>query len=99
MSYKYIFDPTAADEYEEAFEWYEEKSVVAADNLILAVQKAFTAICEEPSRYRNTYKNFYELSLKSYPYNLIYIIDEVKKLITITSLYHHKRSPKRKFDK
>ena len=25
MAYQYIFDPIAADEYEDAFNWYEKK--------------------------------------------------------------------------
>ncbi len=45
MAYQYIFDPIAADEYEEAFKWYEQRNIVAADNLILAVQEAIIAIC------------------------------------------------------
>ena len=71
MPYQYVFDPVAADEYEEAFKWYEQKSVIAADNLILAVQDAITAICANPYRYRNTHKNLRELTLKKYHYNLI----------------------------
>lgn len=39
MVYQYTFDPIAASEYEEAFKWYEEKSIIAADNLIIAVRK------------------------------------------------------------
>ncbi len=37
MSYRYIYDPVAADEYGEAFDWYEERSSIVADGLILAV--------------------------------------------------------------
>ena len=99
MVYKYTFDPIAADEYEDAFKWYEQKNIVAADNLILALQDAITAICANPFIYRNTNKKLRELSLKKYPYNLIYFIDENKQLITIISLYHHKRNPKGKYDK
>lgn len=99
MAYQYIFDPIAATEYEDAFNWYEEKSTIAADNLIVAVQEAITVVCFNPYRYRNTHKNLRELSLKKYPYNLIYFIDEDKKLITVISLYHHKRNPKGKYDK
>ena len=99
MAYQYLFDPVAADEYEEAFNWYEQKSSIAADNLIIAVQDAPTAICVNPHRYRNVHKNLRELSLKRYPYNLIYFIDETNLLITVTSLYHHKRNPTGKYDK
>ena len=98
-AYQYIFDPLAANEYEEAFKWYEQRSLVAADNLIVAVQEAIIAICTDPYRYRNTYKKVRELNLKKYPYALIYFIDENKQLITIISLFHHKRNPKRKYRK
>ena len=45
MAYQYIFDPIAADEYEEAFKWYEQKSIVAADNLILTDTVILTKNC------------------------------------------------------
>ena len=83
MSYRHIFDPVAAKEYEDAFKWYEERSFFAADNLILAVENAISAICANPYRYRNTYKNLREITIKKYPFNLIYFVDEDKKLITV----------------
>jgi plasmid stabilization system protein ParE len=99
MAYKYTIDVIAADEYEEAFSWYEKKSPIAADNLIIAVQDAIVAACSDPYRYRNTHKNLRELTLKKYPYNLVYHIDDANKTIVITSLYHHKRYPEGKYDK
>lgn len=99
MSYAYFFDPAAAKEYEDAFEWYQERSEAAADILIIEVEETTRAICEDPYRYRETHKNLHEVSLKKYPYYLIYLIDEVKKVVTIISLYHHKRNPKNKYGK
>ncbi len=97
--YKYCFDPVAADEYENAFKWYKDRSEIAADNLLIAVEEAIQAICMDPHRYRNTYKNLRELSLRKYPYYLIYFVDEGEKLITITFLYHFKRNPVKKYKK
>ena len=77
MAYQYIFDPIAADEYEEAFKWYEQRSIVAADNLILTVQEAIIAIYTDPHGYRNTYKKLRELNLKKYPYTLIYLLMKI----------------------
>ena len=57
MAYKYTFDPIAANEYEDAFKWYEQKSVIAADNLIVAVQDAITAVCTNPYRYHNLHNS------------------------------------------
>ena len=99
MSYRHIFDPVAAKEYEDAFKWYEERSFFAADNFILSVENAISAICANPCRYRNTYKNLREITIKKYPFNLIYFVDEDKKSITILSLFHHRRNPKNKYKK
>ena len=62
MSYAYLFDPVAAQEYEDAFEWYGERDEVAADNLIIDVEETIKAVCEDPYRYRKTHKNLHEVS-------------------------------------
>lgn len=99
MAYSYLFDPTAANEYEKAFKWYEKRSILAADNFIIRVQEGITAICSDPHRYRNSYKNFRELSLKKYPFLIIYYVDDVKKAIVIVSIFHQKRHPSKKYNK
>ena len=97
MGYSYLFDPLAAEEYERAFSWYEKKSYLAADNFIIRVQEAITAICDDPYRYRNGYKNLRELALKKYPYHIIYHIDEDHSTVVIVSIFHMKRNPKKKY--
>ncbi|MEO6870019.1 MAG: type II toxin-antitoxin system RelE/ParE family toxin [Ginsengibacter sp.] len=89
MAWHYTFKPEAAIEYEDAFKWYEVKSKIAADNLIIAVQDAILAVCANPFRYQNAYKDLRELSHKKYPFTLIYFIDEKDKLIVI-SIFHQK---------
>lgn len=81
----------------EAFLRYEERSTIAADGFNEAIQNAIIAICTSPNRFRNTYKNFREISLKKYPYNLIYYVNEGNELVVIISIYHHKRNPEGKY--
>lgn len=99
MLYTYIFEPRALTEYKEAVVWYKERSEPAAANLITAVKSRIEAICNDPLRYRNAYKIFRETSLKKYPYYIVYFVDEITKTVIITSLYHHKRNPKKKYRK
>lgn len=47
MSYTYVFEPRAAEEYESAFLWYEARSTIAADNFIIAIQEAITQLCKK----------------------------------------------------
>jgi plasmid stabilization system protein ParE len=99
MKFKYRFDPVAANEYEAAYSWYFERSKKAAENFIIAVDIAIEGVCADPYRYRKTYRELREITLKKYPFYLIYLVDERKKIIIITSLYHNKRNPDKKYTK
>ena len=97
MSYRYIYEPAALAEYKEAISWYLERSKNAADNFVKEVKERIIMICDDPLRYRSTYKNLRETSLKKYPYSIVYFVDEKKQLVIVSSVYHHKRNPRRKY--
>jgi plasmid stabilization system protein ParE len=99
MIYKYIYDPVALSEYRDAVLWYDDRSGVVAERFILAIKERIKDICTNPLRYRNTYTHFRETSLKKYPYSIVYFVDEPLKTVVITSVYHHKRDPRRKYKK
>ena len=99
MNCTFTFDPIALAEYMEAIAWYGERSDVAYDNFISEVDKKITDICTAPTSFRNSYRKYRKTSLKTFPYSIVYLLDEKLKLVTITSIYHHKRSPKRKYKK
>lgn len=89
----------AAIEYLEAIAWYKERSVLAAENFVKEVNEAITNIELQPVAYKNIYKHFYEIKLRRYPYSMIYFIDEEKNHLVITTVFHNKRNPKKKFGK
>jgi plasmid stabilization system protein ParE len=97
--YKYIYEPLALAEYKEAVSWYKQRSEAAAENLAEEIKGRIEAICTDPLRYRNTYKLFRETSLHRYPYCIVYFVDKGTKTVIISSLYHHKRNPKKKYRK
>lgn len=99
MAYRYILNESAQNEYEISLNWYVERSEKAAGNFIKAVDTTLQLICDHPYRWRNVYKNYHELGLKKYPFTIIYTIEEDQELIVVSSVYHHKRNPKKKFRK
>lgn len=99
MSYIHIYRPVALAQYEEAVLWYRDQSEVAAENLIAEIEHQIKVICSDPFRYRNTYKHFRETSLKKFPYCIVYLVDEDARTVIISSVYHHKRNPKKKYRK
>ena len=99
MSYRIVYQPRAINEYEEATAWYKERSVQAAENFDAAVNSKIDFLRVHPLRYKKTYKDFHEIRIQKYPFNIIFLVDEVKMMVIISSLYHHKRNPKKKYRK
>ena len=97
MSYRYLFHEAAQKDYEDALLWYLERSEKAASNFVIAVDITLQKICDYPTRWRNEYKYFYELGVKKYPYTIIYSIEANNQLVIISSIYHHKRNPKKRY--
>lgn len=97
MIYQYSFSAKAQKDYEESLEWYVEKSIQAAEGFVEAVDYALNQISTYPGRYRNTYRHYYEIGLKKYPFVLIYSIEEKEELIIIWKVFHYKKNPKKKF--
>ena len=97
MNYLISWQQRAIAEYEAAALWYKERSIQAAENFETVVNKKIDILRTYPTQYRKTYKEFREIKLEKYPFNIIYLVDEVKMKVIISSLYHHKRNPKRKY--
>ena len=72
MAYKYRLIPLAQEEYESSVSWYLKRSLAAAANFVNAIDKALGLICDDPRRYRNEYKNYYECNIHKYPFTIVY---------------------------
>ena len=70
MSYRHIIDRKAQEDYEDALKWYMERSETAAANFVKAIDDTLAVICNSPTHWRNTFKNFYEPALKNIPIQL-----------------------------
>jgi plasmid stabilization system protein ParE len=99
MSFSYILLAEATLEYETSLEWYLDRSIMAAENFVISFEKAVQLICDNPTRWRNTYKGFYELNLVGFPFTIVYIIERKQQQIVIISVHHHRRHPKKKYRK
>lgn len=95
--YKTVLLKRANIQFEKALNWYESQSPLAATGFLKEMNERMSMLQSDPYRYRNPYKQFYEVSLKKYPYLLIYKINDNKKQVVIVSVHHHKQNPKRKY--
>ena len=95
MNYTYILYHHAQKDYEQSLEWYMERSIDAAENFVAAIDNALKLICNNPVRWRNKYKNFHEITLKKFPFTIIYTIEED----TITNCSYIDLSPQAKYER
>lgn len=99
MTYGHRYNSVALVEFKEAIDWYNYRSVMAAENFVEEVTNTIDVICEDPLRFRNVYSIFRETALKKYPYTIVYFVDEKKKRVIIASVFHNKRNPDKKYRK
>ncbi len=97
MPYTIRFRKRATKEYLGAIAWYKERSLQAAEKFVSIVPLTLNEIERRPEYFRKKYKHFHETKTKRYPFAIVYFIDEAKQFIVITTLFHQKRNPEKKF--
>ena len=97
MKYQITYRTRASNEYLASIIWYKERSDYAAENFIKAINKTVELLSANPYINKNTYKQFYEIRTKIFPFSIVYFIVEPTKRIVIVSIFHHSRNPRKKF--
>lgn len=97
MKFRYALLESAQIEYEEALNWYLQRSILAAEDFIADFEQTIELIRANPYRWRNEYGPYHELVLKKFPYSIVYIIKSENRLVIVTAVYHAKRNPKKKY--
>ena len=97
MSYSISYQQRAVNDYEQAVSWYKKRSKLASENFETSVDNRLEFLRADPARYKKRYKVFYEVAIKKYPFSILYIINEAERQVVISSIYHHRRNPKKKF--
>jgi plasmid stabilization system protein ParE len=97
MIFKLKLTAQAKKQYKEIVDWYSERSQQATDNFIRELDETFNKICRNPFSYRSVHQRFRILKMKTYPYYIIFSIEEKSQLIVIAKLYHTARNPEKKY--
>jgi len=86
----------ALDELQDAFDWYQEQSPELGFALIEEIEEYFSKISENPHQFVVKFaKRYHHATLKIFPYQIIYRVHDIKKLIEVYSIFHTSRKPKR----
>lgn len=99
MSHKIKLNEVADEEFINSFVWYEIRAKGLGDRFVLAVKNKLQLISEYPFRYPIKKSDFRETGVRGFPFSIVYFIDEIKKVVIVSSIYHNKRNPEDKFRK
>lgn len=85
------FNQAALLEYQEAAEWYRDRSLQAAERFIIEVETAIQKICADPERYQPVGDGVQVFRLKRFPFRLYYLPGPDR--LTLYAVMHERRKP------
>ncbi len=98
MSYRYWLHQSIQQDFNEGYEWYEDKKVGLGMEFLTAVEKKIAEIVLDPEIYSSKGNPRYrEAAIKRFPYVVVYRIYKRKKEIFISAVHHVKKSPRKKY--
>jgi len=97
MEFRYVLEPRAQLEYENAVLWYCERSERAGQNFEKEVSKKLQGIVSHSKRYRITKKPFRETLIEKFPFSIVYVVNDALAIVVVISIFHNSRNPKAKY--
>lgn len=94
MNRKLVFSDSFELSVADAFDWYLERSEIAALHLLECVEDSLRIIEKRPTSFQIQKRNFRQVVLKPFPYVLVYRVR--KEEIFIHKIFHTSRNPKKK---
>lgn len=85
------FSTITRSEFDEAFNWYAERSTGAAIGFASEIDAAIEQISSDPERFPRTYAGCQRYVLKRYPYSVVYY--KMPERIIVVAIAHAKRRP------
>ncbi|MGI8584484.1 MAG: type II toxin-antitoxin system RelE/ParE family toxin [Chitinophagaceae bacterium] len=100
MTYTYHLHPLAYNDYYDAYTWYQNKQEELGERFLKAVRNKIEKIALNPKAYSHkSNKSFREAKVEFFPYLIVYKIKKGTQEIFISSIFHTKRNPRKKYRK
>ncbi len=98
LIYSSVLSIKVQNEISVSWGWYEERSRGLGDRFVKEVKGTVFKIEQHPGRYPLQYKNYRQASLHTFPFLVIFRVNERKKIVRIVSVFHTSQDPKKKYD-
>ena len=100
MNYTYRLHPLTQRDYDEAYTWYEDQQKGLGERFIKAVRQKIEEIAFHPElNSSKSNKKFREVKVEFFPYLVVYKINKRTREVYISSIYHTKKDPRKKYRK
>ncbi len=99
MTYSLIFNLDAENEFVAAYKWYEEKQQGLGDKFQQETERQLSLIVANPLAYHLSKGNFRESLIAHFPFIIVFALNNRKKTIYISAIFHTSRNPKKKYRK
>jgi plasmid stabilization system protein ParE len=83
--------PGARQDYDESFDWYAERSPIAAERFCNAVDAALNRIAADPEQFTLIDKYHRECLVLRFPFRIVYRLDAER--VLVVAIAHAKRRP------
>lgn len=86
------YTPRAADELEQAVDWYEEQYPGLGIEFLDCVEAALAAISTNPLIYPRTHDKFLRCLVKRFPFSIHFTVEE--DFVVLHAVFDNRRNPK-----
>ena len=91
MSYTIMFRRKALVDYDEARDWYHEKSPDLKIRFEKAISEGLKKVALHPKAYSPRFDDVRIMPLKKFPYIICYRVDDTNQIATVIAVWHQAR--------
>ena len=91
MTRAFTVQPEAADEANEAFNWYENQQPGLGGEFYRELTRSFEFVLENPLLARIAYRGLRKRKLVRFPYLIVYQVTDAE--VSVVSVFHGSRNP------
>ena len=93
MAARLIVAPEAAQDIEEAYDWYECRRVGLGEDFLSSVDACIEAICRQPEMHAKAHEDYRRGLVRRFPYAIFY--EYAGDVVTVYCVFHTSRDPRK----
>lgn len=89
--YKIELSDEAEQDFDNSYQYYEEKSEQTADNFYRSIDESLEKISQNPHGYQEVHEDVRRFVVKRFPFSIYYRIKDI--VVRVIAIFHTRRNP------